>query len=262
MRRFRARQGRPCRTDVPRAMKAGLAGAVSRLPESVGSSPQREADGSSGRCWICLEATAPLRMAALRIALSLTSLAALSERLKLSLVRPELPPRMPMQRRWPRPRTGGSASRAKRARGPLPCSHHEPGKWVVCPAVCGNQVRRVGHHAGGRPNLSAGSRLATSRCAWPVSRGPACPGGRYRSSVGPPCSLRRSATQRTILRAVGAVRGGLAPWRSAGTRRLPGPRPQPRRAHADGRRARSMRSPRTAAAGRGSLVTAFHATPK
>ena len=65
-------------------------------------------------CCFCLEATAPLRMAALRIALSLTSVAAQSERLKLSLVRPELPPRMPMQRRWPRPRTGGSASRAKR----------------------------------------------------------------------------------------------------------------------------------------------------
>ncbi len=122
------------------------------------------------RCSFCLEATAPLRMAALRIALSLTSLAALSERLKLSLVRPELPPRMPMQRRWPRPRTGGSASRALQGGGPsslLSARSREEARLPCCrrkPGVLRRPSRRWAHLLAARLEISE-ERDATSGMA-------------------------------------------------------------------------------------------------
>ena len=71
---------------APAFMFAGVSSLAAAWLPTSGRGSLRARVCRRRRCSFCLEATAPLRMAALRIALSLTSLAALSERLKLSLV--------------------------------------------------------------------------------------------------------------------------------------------------------------------------------
>jgi hypothetical protein len=116
--------------------------------------------------------TAPLSLgAAARCPAGLARPASLTPR--YSAVHPDAP--CARQARPPPASLGRTSSRqrlrrpirANQGRRPSSSLSRRRRQWLVCPAVGGNQVRRVGHHPGGSPDLAAGSRWRVARLSSP-----------------------------------------------------------------------------------------------